>query len=85
MGNAQDKFNIEVNFKGSTVPFQIRKFDNNGNSGAEVWKDGERYFTLECCTDEVGDTLKLSLRDENKGIDPILVRDIASVVESEEE
>ena len=80
-----NEFDIEVLYKGENLPFHIKMINMGTEIKTEVWKDGSHYFTLVCCTDLVGDTLKLAPTFESAGIDIELARAVGYVVESEME
>ena len=42
-------------------------------------------FSLDCCTDDVKDTYKLSKDFEDKNIDPVLIEQVNEILMSEEE
>ena len=81
----ENEYKIEVEHQGKTVPFTIKPVDKGRNIEFEVWQDGKLSFKLECCTDDVGDTLKLSPQFNSAGIDPELADKVAYAVMSEEE
>ena len=79
------EFDIEVLYQDQALPFHIIMVDPSTDIVAQVWKDGKHYFSLVCCDDLVGDTLKLAPTFDSAGIDPELARAVGYVVESEME
>jgi hypothetical protein len=55
------------------------------NAQYEIWENYKHIFSLECCLDAVGDSLKLSPEFSDKDIDPALVEAVADIIQSEEE
>jgi hypothetical protein len=75
---------------GVETPTGLRYFDVipsiiGENAQYEIWENYVHLFSLECCFDAVGDSLKLSPEFTGKGIDPLLVEAVADIIQSEEE
>ncbi len=74
---------------GVDTPQGLRYFDIipnviGENAQYEIWENNRHIFSLECCFDEVGDSLKLSPGFADKGIDPSLLEAVAEIIQSEE-
>jgi hypothetical protein len=75
---------------GVDTPSGLRYFDVipniiGENAQYEIRENSQHIFSLECCFDEVGDTLKLSPEFTDKGIDSALVEAVADIIHSEQQ
>ena len=51
----------------------------------EIWEGAQQLFSLECCTDPVADSLKLTQGYASQFIDLNMVQAVADIIQSEEE
>jgi hypothetical protein len=80
-----EPFEIGVETVTGLKYFEVRPNEVGKNVQYEIWDDKRHVFSLECCFDSVGDSLKLSPEFKDKGIDPTLVESVADIIQSEEE
>ena len=84
--NAEDTFNIEVAENNRTILLTVKRNEEHGEKKYDVFNDRNVHlFSLDCCTDKVKDTYKLSAEFEGKKIDPILIKQVNEILMSEEE
>ena len=84
--NAEDTFDIEVAENNRVILFTVKRVEGNGEKKFDVFNDRNVHlFSLDCCTDEVKDTYKLSAEFEDKKIDPFLIEQVNEILMSEEE
>ena len=84
--NQEDTFDIEVAENNRPILLTVRVNEVNGDKKYEIYNDRMVHlFSLDCCTDEVKDTYKLSKEFEDKKIDPILIEQVNEILMSEEE
>lgn len=82
----EDSFDIEVDTNGELIPLTVEpKYDGNGNVSFDILKENKLYFSIECCSDEVEDTLVLTDEYKNKGLNEDLIAKVIDIVMSEEE
>ena len=81
----QQEYEIEVQTDAGLKPLVVNVINSDTNIKYEIWDAGQHIFSLECCTDQVGDTLKLTKEFIGKSIDPKLVQAVADIIQSEEE
>jgi hypothetical protein len=77
----QEKFEIEVENKRLT----IEPILEDNSSKFNVYEAAQLLFKVECCSDKVGDTLKVSPEFQNKGIDSKFAEAVIDIIQSEEE
>ena len=80
-----DPFDIGVETATGLKYFEVIPNEVGKNVQYEIWEDNRHLFSLECCFDAVGDSLKLSPEFKVKEIDPKLVETVADIIQSEEE
>jgi hypothetical protein len=80
-----DKYDIEVLQAGKSVSLTIEPLLKGTATIYNVLKQEQMIFSAECCSDEVGDTLKLTPEYQDKGLDKKLVDDVIDIIQSEEE
>ena len=80
-----EQFEIGVDTSQGLRYFTVIPNEIGKNVQYEIWEDNRHLFSLECCFDAVGDSLKLSAEFSGKGIDPELVQAVAEIIQSEEE
>ena len=80
-----DPFDIGVETATGLKYFEVRPNEMGKDIQYEIWEDNRHVFSVECCFDVVGDSLKLSPEFKDKGIDPALVEAVADIIQSEEE
>ena len=84
--NAKDTFDIEVAENNRLILLTVKLNEENGEKKYHVFNDRNVHlFSLDCCTDEVKDTYKLSAEFEDKKIDPVLIKQVNEILISEEE
>ena len=84
--NAEDKFDIEVAENNRLILLTVKRNEERGEKRYDVFNDRNVHlFSLDCCTDEVKDTYKLSAEFEDKKIDPALIKQVNEILMSEEE
>ena len=84
--NAEDTFDIEVAENNRLILLTVKLNEENGEKKYHVFNDRNVHlFSLDCCTDEVKDTYKLSAEFEDKKIDPVLIKQVNEILISEEE
>lgn len=77
-------YDIIVEDEGKEIPFKVEPISTTQNKIVyNIYKDDEIFLQLECCTDNVGDSLTAT--PEYKNVDAALVEKIAYVVMSSEE
>ena len=79
-----DPFDIGVETATGVKYFKVRPNELGKNIQYEIWEDNRHIFSLECCFDAVGDSLKLSPGFKSKEADPELVKAVADIIQSEE-
>jgi len=61
--NAEDTFDIEVAENNRTISLTARKNEEHGEKKYDIFNDRDVHlFSLDCCTDDVKDSYKLSKR-----------------------
>lgn len=84
--NAEDTFDIEVAENNRLILLTVKRTEENFQKKYDVFNDRKVHlFSLDCCTDEVKDTYKLSAEFEDKKIDPVLIAQVNEILMSEEE
>ena len=84
--DAENTFNIEVLENGRTIPLTVKRNDDAEDIKYDIYNDRMvLLFSLDCCSDKVKDTYKLSKEFENKNIDPALIESVNEILMSEEE
>ena len=84
--NAEDTFDIEVAENNRLILLTVKQSEENGEKKFDVFNDRNVHlFSLDCCTDEVRDSYKLSAEFEDKNIDPVLIEQVNEILMSEEE
>ena len=84
--NAEDTFDIEVAENNRLILLTVKRNEKHGEKKFDVFNDRNIHlFSLDCCTDEVKDTYKLSAEFEDKKIDPFLIEQVNEILMSEEE
>lgn len=84
--NAEDTFDIEVAENNRLILLTVKRSEENGEKKYDVFNDRNVHlFSLDCCTDEVKDSYKLSAEFEDKKIDPVLIKQVNEILMSEEE
>ena len=83
--DAQNTFDIEVVENNCIIPLTIIMNEAAGEKKYDVYNDRNVHlFSLNCCTDEVKDSYKLSAEFEDKKIDPVLIAQVNEILMSEE-
>ena len=84
--NTEDTFDIEVAENNRPILLTVKRNEEIGEKKFDVFNDRNVHlFSLDCCTDEVKDTYKLSAEFEDKKIDPVLIKQVNEILMSEEE
>ena len=84
--NAEDPFDIEVAENNRLILLTVKRNEELGEKKFDVYnKRNVHLFSVECCTDKVKDTYKLSAEFEDKNIDPVLIEQVNEILMSEEE
>ena len=84
--NAEHTFDIEVAENNRTILLTVKRNEAHGEKKFDVFNDRNVHlFSLDCCTDEVKDSYKLSAEFEDKKIDPALIEQVNEILMSEEE
>lgn len=78
-------FDIGVDNDGELLPLTVEPRLENNTSTYDILQDGTLFFSITCCSDEVGDTLTLTDEFKNKGLNEQLVSKVIDIVMSEEE
>ncbi len=84
--NTEDTFDIEIAENNRLILLTVKRSEEHGEKKYDVFNDRNVHlFSLDCCTDEVKDTYKLSAEFEDKKIDPVLIKQVNEILMSEEE
>ena len=84
--DAENTFNIEVIENGRTIPLTVKRNNVVENMKYDIYNDRMvLLFSLDCCTEKVKDTYKLSKEFEDKNIDPVLIEQVNEILMSEDE
>lgn len=84
--DAENTFDIEVAENGRIIPLTVKQVEAVTGMKYDVYNERMvLLFSLDCCTDEVKDTYKLSKDFENKQVDPVLIEQVNEILMSEEE
>lgn len=78
-----DKYDIEVLQAGKLISLSIEPVLKGTATIFNVLQEGQKIFSVECCSDDVGDTLKLTHEYQDKGLDKKLVEDVIDIIQSE--
>ena len=81
----QQEYEIEVQTDTRLRTLLVRPVDFEKNIEYQIWESGEHLFSLECCIDQVGDTLRLTEKYSGIAMDPTFVEAVADIIQSEEE
>ena len=82
----EDTFDIEVEENNRKIILTVNRKEDAGKKKYEIYNDRMVHlFSLDCCTDEVKDSYKLSAEFEDKKIDPVLIEQVNEILMSEEE
>ena len=82
----ENTFDIEVAENGRIIPLTVKRVEAVTGMKYDVYNERMvLLFSLDCCTDEVKDTYKLSKDFENKQVDPVLIKQVNEILISEEE
>ena len=83
---AEETFDIEVEENNRKIILTVKRNDETGEMKYDIFNDRDIHlFTLDCCTDDLKDTYKLSAEFEDKKIDPELIEQVNEILMSEEE
>ena len=81
-----ETFDIEVAENNRTILLTVKQSEEDGMKKYDIYNDRNVHlFSLECCTDDVKDSYKLSKEFEDKKIDPLLIEQVNEILISEEE
>jgi hypothetical protein len=80
-----EKYDIEVSQAGKSVSLTIEPVLKGTATIFNVLHEGQKMFSVECCSDDVGDTLKLTPEYQHRDFDKKLVSDVIDIIQSEEE
>ena len=84
--HAENTFDIEVEENNRKILLTIKQLEEHGEKKYDIFNDRNvLLFSLDCCTDEVKDSYKLSAEFEDKKIDPVLIEQVNEILMSEEE
>ena len=79
-------FDFEVLVNGHPTLLIAKKYPKVANMKYDIYNERQvLLFSLDCCTDEVKDSYKLSKEFEDKNIDPDLIASVNEILKSEEE
>ena len=82
----EDTFDIEVAENNRPILLTVKRNEEYGDKRYDIFNDRMVHlFSLDCCTDEIKDTYKLSKEFEDKKIDPVLIEQVNEILMSEEE
>ena len=82
----EDTFDIEIVENGRTIPLIVKRNENAAGMKYDIFNERQVHiFSLDCCTDDVKDTYKLSKEFEDKDIDPVLIEQVNEILMSEEQ
>ena len=83
---AENTFNIEVLENGHTIPLTVKRNEDIESMKFDIYNERMvLLFSLDCCSDDVKDTYKLSKEFEDKNIDPALIETVNEILMGEEE
>ena len=83
---AEETFDVEVEENNRKIILTVKRKDEAGEMKYYIFNDRDVHlFTLDCCTDGVKDTYKISAEFEYKKIDPELIEQVNEILMSEEE
>ena len=83
---AEETFDTEVEEINRKIILTVKRKEEAGEMKHDIFNDRDVHlFTLDCCTDNVKDTYKLSAEFEDKKIDPELIEQVNEILMSEEE
>ena len=84
--NSEDTFDIKVAENNRPILLTVKLNEEHGDKKYDVFNDRMVHlFSLDCCTDEVKDTYKLSAEFADKKIDTVLIEQVNEILMSEEE
>ena len=84
--DAENTFDIEVLENGRTIPLTVKRNEDADGMKFNIYNERQvLLFSLDCCSDDVKDTYKLSKEFENKQIDPVLIEQVNEILMSEKE
>ena len=84
--NAEDTFDIEVAENNRTILLTVKRNEELGEKKFDIYNDRNVHlFSLDCCTDEVKGSYKLSAQFKDKKIDLLLIEQVNEILMSEEE
>lgn len=74
------QFDIFVRTVAGSNNFKVKPTSVGGDIQYEIWENNNHLFTLECCSDMSGRTLKLTDKYSDKEIYPGLVQALSNVI-----
>ena len=74
------QFNILVKTIAGSKGFVVKPTKNREDTLYEIWEGNNHLFTLECCMDENGKSLKLTDEFSDKEIYPGLIKALSDVI-----
>ena len=84
--DAENTFDIEVIENGRTIPLTVKSNEDAEGIKFNIYYERQvLLFSLDCCSDDVKDTYKLSKDFETKQIDHALINAVNEILMSEEE
>ena len=84
--DAENTFDIEVIENGRTIPLTVKRNEDAEGIKFNIYNERQvLLFSLDCCSDDIKDTYKLSKDFETKQIDPALINAVNEILMSEEE
>ena len=84
--DAENTFDIEVLENSRTIPLTVKRNEDAEGMKFNIYNERQvLLFSLDCCSDDVKDTYKLSKEFENKQIDPVLIEQVNEILMSEKE
>lgn len=74
------QFEIKVRTVAGSQGFVVKPTNTGDDARYEIWDDANHLFTLECCIDEKGKSLKLADEFSDKKIYPGLIQALSDVI-----
>ena len=74
------QFEILVKTTAGSKGFIVKPTDNSEDARYEIWEGNNHLFTLECCMDKNGRSLKLTDKYSHKEIYPGLIKALSDVI-----
>ena len=74
------QFDILVKTMAGSRGFTVKPTSNDEDAQFEIWDGNDHLFTLECCMDENGRSLKLTDEFSHKEIYPGLIKALSGVI-----